>query len=121
MEDKRMKALEFFKDWSNYLLVTTVAALGWASTEKTALCGVCESITIWSLAVSVCCGFLTRSAIPLVAEGLNWTQSSFYLVKGRFKWFVFWGREVPIKIKWVCFPQHLAFLIGIIAYAIGVT
>jgi len=25
------KALEFFKDWSNYLLVTTVAALGWVA------------------------------------------------------------------------------------------
>ena len=29
--DGAHKALEHFKDWSNYLLVTTVAALGWAN------------------------------------------------------------------------------------------
>jgi len=27
--DPRVEALESFKDWSNYLLVTTVAATGW--------------------------------------------------------------------------------------------
>ena len=29
--EQQLKALEFFKDWSNYLLVTTVAALGWVA------------------------------------------------------------------------------------------
>jgi hypothetical protein len=28
------KALEYLKDWSNYLLVTTVAALGWVATVE---------------------------------------------------------------------------------------
>jgi hypothetical protein len=32
--DAQTKALEFFKDWSNYLLVTTVAALGWVASGK---------------------------------------------------------------------------------------
>ena len=32
--DQKLKALDAFKDWSNYLLVTTVAALGWTSTKK---------------------------------------------------------------------------------------
>ena len=27
-KEQKLKALEYFKDWSNYLLVTTVAA-GW--------------------------------------------------------------------------------------------
>jgi hypothetical protein len=27
--EQKLKALESFKDWTNYLLVTTVAALGW--------------------------------------------------------------------------------------------
>jgi hypothetical protein len=28
---QKLKALDAFKDWTNYLLVTTVAALGWAA------------------------------------------------------------------------------------------
>ena len=29
-----LKALEFFKDWTNYLLVTTVAAVGWLGVKE---------------------------------------------------------------------------------------
>ena len=29
--EQHLKALDSFKDWSNYLLVTTVAALGWTA------------------------------------------------------------------------------------------
>jgi hypothetical protein len=32
--DQKLKALDAFKDWSNYLLVTTVASLGWTAKEN---------------------------------------------------------------------------------------
>jgi hypothetical protein len=35
--EQKLKALDAFKDWSNYLLITTVAALGWTA-SKDALC-----------------------------------------------------------------------------------
>jgi len=30
-QEQKLKALEWFKDWSNYMLITTVAALGWVA------------------------------------------------------------------------------------------
>ena len=33
--EQKLKALDSFKDWTNYLLITTVAALGWVGTERT--------------------------------------------------------------------------------------
>jgi hypothetical protein len=35
--DQKMQALEFFKDWTSCLLVTTVAAMGWVSAERVKL------------------------------------------------------------------------------------
>jgi hypothetical protein len=34
--EQKLKALDAFKDWSNYLLVTTVAALGWTAGKDAA-------------------------------------------------------------------------------------
>ena len=34
--DQKLKALEAFKDWSNYLLIATVAALEWTAKQDSA-------------------------------------------------------------------------------------
>src|SRR5215211_9013485 len=64
------KALEFFKDWTNYLLVTTVASLGWiATTEKIAFSTpYVRGFCIIAFAFSIVFGIFTLALIPIVQE-----------------------------------------------------
>ena len=112
---QHMKALEFFKDWSNYLLVTTVAALGWlAATPATVTT---RRLCVWLFALSAVFAIFTLALIPIVGEEVT-KDKSFYDVRGNF-YFV-WIR-LSLRLKEVCFPQHVLFILGIVAYAYGVT
>jgi hypothetical protein len=124
--DDMTKALEFFKDWSNYLLVTTVAAVGWVG-AKESFAGI-PSLKPWCMAalgLSAVFGIFTLALIPLVQEQrATQTQTkSIYRVHVDF-WF--WpSGSVPKAYKdgmyltWVCFPQHVLFIVGVILYVIG--
>jgi len=61
--EQHVKSLDSFKDFSNYLLVTTVAALGWVASDSR----VVESPTIevWCFALSIVFGIFTLALIPL--------------------------------------------------------
>lgn len=118
-EEKHTKAIEFFKDWSNYLLVTTVAALGWASSasESAKPAWVHEALKpycIWFLALSVVFGIFTLALIPLVQEQRGGNEK-FHAVRAKF-----WATKTRgLYLIWVCMPQHVLFIAGIIAYALG--
>lgn len=58
-----LTALDAFKDRSNYLLVTTVAALGWASTQVTSTAGVRVAV-IGSLNGQSCLPSLRLGSCP---------------------------------------------------------
>lgn len=111
------KPLDYFKDWTNFLLVTTVAALGWVATKE----GVVffspwlRLLCIAALALSIVFAIFTLALIPLVAEQRP-GGASFYAVKAEYK-LLCWTCQT--KIKTCCFPQHVAFLVGIVSYAIG--
>jgi len=114
------KALEFFKDWSNYLLVTTVAALGWVSSGSPDVKPVwinagLKPYCIWFLAGSIVFGIFTLALIPLVQEQRDGQFN--HRVRAKFWLFPNDG----MQMIWVCMPQHLLFIAGIIAYAIGTT
>jgi hypothetical protein len=113
---QHMKALEFFKDWSNYLLVTTVAALGWLATTTASI--TTRRLCVWLFALSAVFAIFTLALIPIVGEELV-KDKSFYDVWGNFHLFWFWI-PVSLPLKAVCFPQHVLFILGIIAYACGV-
>jgi hypothetical protein len=117
--EQALKALEFFKDWSNYLLVTTVAALGWASTEKASLTSArAKQLCIWLFVFSIACGIFTLAMIPLVAQQTDGMRSIFSEgVTFNLLWL--WFEVGPITLKWVCWPQHLFFMFGVIVYAWG--
>jgi hypothetical protein len=132
-EEKHTKAIEFFKDWSNYLLVTTVAALGWASSASESAKpawahGALKPYCIWFLALSVVFGIFTLALIPLVQEQRKGSME-FHAVATKFwatKWFTkFCAKKSSADDKcglyliWVCMPQHVLFIAGIIAYALG--
>jgi predicted kinase len=111
------KPLEYFKDWSNYLLVTTVAALGWVATNNVTFANPwLRVLCIAYLALSVVFGIFTLALIPLVAEQRS-AEKSFYDVEATFTLF---GRQRTRKLKWACFPQHVFFILGIVEYAVGI-
>ena len=113
-------ALESFKDWSNYLLVTTVAAIGWVvAKEGVRIAPGARIASILLLCVSAILAVLTLSLVPLVAESLTKDTRSIYDVAATFKPCWMWGHEVALKMKWVCWPQHVTFMLGIISYSLG--
>jgi hypothetical protein len=124
--EKFLKALEFFKDWSNYLLVTTVAALGWvAASVPPPISPALTGLTLVFLAASVMFAIFTLALIPIVAEMIAKGErisreiESFYDVKAKFTLWPY-GRGLRYcKLKWVCWWQHVFFLAGIIVYTLG--
>ena len=114
--EQHIKSLEAFKDWSNYLLVTTVASLGWVAEKKPPGH---HTFEIWCFAISICFGISTLGLIPIIAAQINDDTESFYDVWPKFK-LLFWGKgkQFSVPIKPFCFSQHILFLAGIIGYAI---
>lgn len=115
--EQRLQALAHFKDWSNYMLVTTVAALGWVATATTPISGCAKSWTIWLLTASVIFAIFTLALIPLIAEGITKDTKSFYAVRARFDLVWIFGPEIYFKLKWVCWWQHVFFIAGVIVFA----
>ena len=112
--DPTMKALEFFKDWSNYLLVTTVAALGWIAEHGDA--GAWEGASMWCLGLAAVFGVLTLALIPLVAEQRQEGDRSIFQVRTSFS---ILGRSCHAYIPQACRPQHVLFMAGLLLYCIS--
>lgn len=117
--EQHIKSLEYFKDWSNYLLVTTVAALGWVASKDSCLAD--ANIEIWCFALSIVFGIFTLALVPIVAAQITDDLDSFYDVRPRFRLFWLWGPECKLPIKAVCWPQHIFFLAGILVYSFHAT
>lgn len=108
-------SLEHFKDWSNFLLVTTVAALGWTASKDQAFRKCTRPLCVLLFALSTVFAIFTLALIPLVAEQGH-GYPSIYDVPVTF-WMTEWIGV--IHLKFVCMPQHLLFIAGIILYAGG--
>jgi hypothetical protein len=118
-EDRTRAALQSFKDWSNYLLVTTVAAIGWIASDNVEFSSnELKAASLWSLGISILFGILTLSLIPLTAQQIDDTHESIYRVPVKFSMF---GRREPFRafLTQVCRPQHVAFLFGILFLCLG--
>ena len=116
--DQKLKALEAFKDWSNYLLVTTVASLGWTAKENAN--GFCtqwmKSGAIALFALAVVFAILTLALIPHIAEKIEDDPEP----KRKSIYDVCWpGWGVRLRLTHLCLPQHVLFLLGIVMYAAG--
>src|SRR5262249_1283414 len=108
VQDPLTKALGFFKDWSNYLLVTTVGALGWVASDKTTFTSAqVKPWCVWLFALSVVFGIFTLALIPLVQEQRGKTHTSNYDVDAEFNLgFSDQSKRGHLRLKWVCFWQH---------------
>jgi hypothetical protein len=119
-------ALQAFKDWSNYLLVTTTAALGWVASDKGNNEGAPTKkpkallASAWFLCLSIIFGIFTLALIPLVLEKIpkiTGTITSIYRIEAEFR--LLWISEKRIysaTLKDFCWFQHLFFILGIVCY-----
>jgi hypothetical protein len=127
-KDSKLEAIKAFKDWSNYLLVTTIAALGWVvgSTaappanvpHPTYLNGLLLEIEIFLLAFSAIAGVLTLALVPIVTEKINDTTESIYKITAPYQLIYMWGKVFHAKLKYVCWPQHFLLILAILLHAI---
>ena len=112
-----LTALGYFKDWSNYLLVTSVGSLGWVSTKPLGISRGFFNASLGCLTLAIIFGMLTLALVPIVAQNLHGAKA-FYEVSVTTKPLLFF--DVTAKIKFACWPQHVFFILGISLYAIGV-
>jgi hypothetical protein len=118
MQTRSNTALEAFDRWSNYLLVTTVAAVGWISSDNVRFhSDTLRDLSLWSLGVSVVFGILALALVPLVAEQAE-SERSIFRVKARFS---FAGIALHGYLTQACRPQHAFFILGIVFYCAGTT
>ena len=115
--DTKSSALEHFRAWSNYLLVTTVAALGWVTTQQPDMVVGLRIGSTTAFAASIVFGIFTLALIPLVEEQRG-RDESIYQAKVRATPLLIskWPR---MKLKYACWPQHVLFLVGTVLYTIG--
>lgn len=116
-DDQRLLGLAAFERWSNYLLITTVAAVGWTVTnpgsfDKEYL----QALTVWSLGLSAICGIFTLALIPLLAEQIREEHRSIFRVPIEVTVLKFGLR---VYVAQACRPQHITFISGVTLYCIG--
>ena len=112
-----LQALGFFKDWSNFMLVTTTVAMGWVAKASPDMKFRVPAIFCFGL--SIIFAVFTLALIPLVAEQITAKSTSIYDISATFKPFWLWGEARAISLKVVCWPQHVLFISGILLYGLG--
>jgi hypothetical protein len=110
--DAQTKALEFVSNANSYLLLATIALLGWVASGVEFSTDALRLAATACLTVSIVFGVATLALIPLVQEARRPGQSNFD-VAVRFSPL---GR---LRLKAVLLPQHLLLLAGIVLYAVG--
>ena len=114
-----LEALSAFKDWSNYLLVTTVAAAGWVGSDKVTFeHGALRNPTLWCFGVSIVFGIFTLAIVPLLEQQLEDRDESIYNRRVKFSLF---AAPLTVYLTMACRPQHIAFIAGIILFCAGMT
>src|SRR4051812_14474307 len=69
--ENRIKALEYFKDWTNALMVATVAGIGWVATASSSFPPSVKHWTTGLLGLSLIFGILSLALVPLITEYLD--------------------------------------------------
>ena len=116
-EDPKVLALQTFERWSNYLLVTTVAATGWVATKNIDVDQPWRDATLWYFGISIVFGILTLALIPIIAQSMTQNHVSIYQVPAKFR--LVRRTLCTVYLTQACRPQHLLFIAGIALYCFG--
>ena len=117
--DHLLKAVEYFNNSNNYLIMISVVALAWVVEHPGAVQENLKNGIVLCMGLSTVFGLFTMGLLPLVADTLTGTTESIYDVKGQFRTFVLGGRSHSLPLKAVCWPQQVLFITGVLLYAIG--
>ncbi|MGY1607260.1 hypothetical protein [Geodermatophilus sp. SYSU D00700] len=117
--DPKVLALGAFERWSNYLLVTTVAAAGWIASKNLEIRPGWRDAALWCLGLSIVFGILTLALVPLIVQTMAARHTSIYRVPVKFH--LFTGEMPRVFLTQACRPQHAFFIAGIACYCIGVS
>src|SRR6202795_1196406 len=112
--DAQDKALEFVSSASSYVLLATIALLGWVASGVEFSNDGLRVASMACLTLSVVFGVATLALIPLVQEARRPGQSNFE-VEARF---MLLGQR-GARLKSALLPQYLFLLAGLIFYVIG--
>lgn len=124
-------AITAFKEWSNYLLITTVASLGWVASKNAPFTsGNIRTACIYTLGLSIVFGIFTLALVPLLAQqapgklaqapNTPEEERSIYKVPVTFSLFRRrYFTKTGIYLTQACRPQHILFLVGIVTYCLG--
>src|SRR6202051_3647294 len=113
--DAQAKALEFVNSASSYVLLATIALLGWVASGVEFSNDGLRVASMACLTLSVVFGVATLALIPLVQEARRPGQSNFG-VDGRFMLFGARGARSNSGLL----PQYLFLLAGVVLYVCGV-
>ncbi len=108
------QALSDFGAWSNYMVITTTAAVAWGAHDGG---NRFMKFGITMLAASTVLGILTLSLVPLVRQSLTPDKSSIYQVSVSWSRF---GCGGTAKLETFCVWQHVLFAVGLLLYSIAV-
>lgn len=117
--DHLLRAVEYFNNSNNYLVVVSTVALGWVVEHPAGVHETMKDAIVLCMGLSTVFGLFTMGLLPLVAETLTGTTQSIYDVKGQFRTFVLGGAEHSLPLKAVCWPQQVLFIAGILLYSVG--
>ena len=112
--DAQAKALEFVNNASSYVLLATIALLGWVASGVEFSNDGLRVASMACLTLSVVFGVATLALIPLVQEARRPGQPNFE-VEARFMLF---GQR-GARLKSALLPQYLFLLAGLVLYVIG--
>ncbi len=117
--DRKFAALEHFREWSNYLLIATVASIGWIGSGSRPLATL-HAVSLACLTCSLVMGILAISTLPHLTRDVRDDDESIYQTK-TIVWIFPWqtGERRFVRLKWLCWPQHALFLAGVLLYSLA--
>jgi hypothetical protein len=111
--EKTLKGLELLNTWTNVLIVTTTAAVGWLVEKSLVNLGTTLGKAVLAcFCLSIVCGILAMCQIPGLAARVDDDTRSIYELRGDNYLFPFW--RVSFPVIWVLWPQHTLFIAGIV-------
>lgn len=107
---------EMLRNWTFLLSTMTVVALGWVtSKERVNLSPRALKLSLYSFCLSILCGVLVMCVLPGAAE----SRSTGDIYESIGNLYPLWFFKIRVKLVSVCWPQHVFFMCGIVAYVVA--
>lgn len=113
--EKLLKGLEHFSTWTNVLIVTSTAGIGWILEQRSDVSGWPPLPSLWCLAASITFGVLTMCQIPAMTQSVSDDPATTIYDLPAYNYLLPWLR-IRIPIMYLCWPQHTLFIAGVVLF-----